>query len=313
MSPTPSQARRRRNLPGLAVACAALIAFALPTPAVADEGHKFAIAWTGIGIYPHSSPDMREATRSGPAVPDGTVISVACELVGQSVTSPVTTTSVWAKTTGGEFYPTAFLNTGTNGWTPGVPACPEMNVQEPSPPYVDEPSRGAYNVETATIWAEQNYKTFEQRYGANCTWFVSNALWKGGLEKTGRWTDSGGNLFDQANKDDYPGPTKAAASADHLKNALIEEKDAKISQLDVRVDGVPDARVGDLIFFDWRNGDSPEGHVSHVVMITDIVNGVPYTTGNTPSYTYHQWNTASSGGPMVDAEPKVIPYLVRIG
>lgn len=105
----------------------------------------------------------------------------------------------------------------------------------------------------------------------NCTWFVSQALWAGGLPETGKWTSRTLDYDQIAARKHYSrfgGPSKAAANADFLKNYLAKvARVGTLRQLDYGQNSVPDARTGDLIFYD---GDlqGADGKVDHVMMIT---------------------------------------------
>jgi hypothetical protein len=104
----------------------------------------------------------------------------------------------------------------------------------------------------------------------NCTWFVSRALWAGGLPKSETWTPWTLNpdlVASRAHLLKGGGPSKAAASADRLKNYLVREtKLATIRELDFGNNNVSDAKAGDVIFYDWDNG--ADGVVDHAMIIT---------------------------------------------
>jgi hypothetical protein len=54
--------------------------------------------------------------------------------------------------------------------------------------------------------------------GSDCTKFVSQALWDGGVQPTADWTASSTDPSKLATDVYNPGPTKAAAVADVFKN-----------------------------------------------------------------------------------------------
>lgn len=110
---------------GVATAVTLTAGLAPGVAAKADAAPQFKVAFTKIGIFPRVAPSM-DAVRIGQALPDGTVINVACEQEGQSVTSSVATSNVWMKlsTPTGSWLPNAFVETGvTSKWTPGLPRC----------------------------------------------------------------------------------------------------------------------------------------------------------------------------------------------
>lgn len=103
---------------GVAMALALGVGFA--QSASADS--QYEVAWTGIGIYPRSAPSM-DADHVGVALSDGASVSITCETTGDSVTSDITTSDIWEKLDDGTYVPNAFVDTGVDGFTPGVPSC----------------------------------------------------------------------------------------------------------------------------------------------------------------------------------------------
>ncbi|NCL75973.1 cutinase family protein [Rhodococcus sp. YH1] len=99
-------------------------------PAQAEPANRFPIDWTDIGIHPRQAPAM-SAEHAGPALMDGTLVSHICEVAGEPVYNGQETIDVWALTEYG-WLPTAWINTGYDGWTPNVPDCGEMTSNEES-------------------------------------------------------------------------------------------------------------------------------------------------------------------------------------
>ena len=102
-------------------------------PAARAE-QAYPIAFTnGIGIYPRTAPSM-DAARNGSALPEGTMVTIECEMEGPSVSNDMATISIWAKTSHG-YLPNAYIHTGVDSWTPGVPRCEQL--AEPAGPKVE--------------------------------------------------------------------------------------------------------------------------------------------------------------------------------
>lgn len=102
-------------------------------PAARAE-QAYPIAFTnGIGIYPRTAPSM-DAARNGSALPEGTMVTIECELEGPPVSNDMATISIWAKTSHG-YLPNAYIRTGVDSWTPGVPRCEQL--AEPAGPKVE--------------------------------------------------------------------------------------------------------------------------------------------------------------------------------
>jgi hypothetical protein len=280
----------------------------------AHADQSFAIRWTGIGIYPRSTPEMLTSNRIGPALPDGARISIACETLGATVTSAVATSSIWEKTREGVYLPNAFVDTGVNGFTPGIPRCDQpASAKTPSWTQAQIAPVTGYVPQVAQEWARSNYKTFPLKYSpSNCTWFISHALWAGGVAKTNNWTDSSFAVWNLASKREVPGPTKAATTADYLKNELVNSKVGKLEQIDPGVASIPNAKIGDLIFWDWDPDGKADGAVDHVVMITGFVDGAPVVTGQSNNVLDQRWQYTSDQRLITSTKKVAYAYIMRI-
>lgn len=89
---------------------------------VAHASTTLHVDYTEIGIYPRAEPSMSSA-QVGSALPDRTAISVECEADGEPVFNGDRTISIWEKLSDGTWVPNAFVDTGSDGYTPGVPRC----------------------------------------------------------------------------------------------------------------------------------------------------------------------------------------------
>lgn len=94
---------------------------------LASADVSYPIAWTGIGIYPRTGPSM-DAPRAGAALPDGTMVSIQCETTGQVVSNGSVPSAVWERLSDGTYLPNAFISTGVDGWTPGIPSCESLGA-----------------------------------------------------------------------------------------------------------------------------------------------------------------------------------------
>ncbi|GIH02737.1 hypothetical protein Rhe02_08040 [Rhizocola hellebori] len=102
---------------------------------------RYPVAWTGGGGFaPRSGPHTGDAVVAA-TLPDGLVVSVACEVYGDSVTdSAGYTLSIWDKLVSGGYIPNAYLDTQVNGRTPGVPACADNPPPTTTPSVKPSPS-----------------------------------------------------------------------------------------------------------------------------------------------------------------------------
>ena len=108
----------------MCMALAACLAAAVCMAPRAAAGQRFTIAYTGgIGVYPRSGPSM-SSQHAGAALPEGSSVDVACELEGELVDNNTTpATKIWERLSDGTHIPNAYINSGADGWTPGVPRC----------------------------------------------------------------------------------------------------------------------------------------------------------------------------------------------
>lgn len=168
----------------------------------------------------------------------------------------------------------------------------------------------------AAAWAH-DHALDEATYGSDCTYFISQALYVGGLDETSRWILSS---TDQSNRggskwtDTHTWPTATATVADALKNYLVNEADvATIRQLNWRINEVPDAALGDIIAYDWDNG--ADGKIDHLSMITGFSsdnNQYPLVSQHTPEQRDRGWTWADTSGTWIEhAKPGARVYLIH--
>lgn len=278
----------------------------LSVPAPAFAGSGFRVAWTGIGIYPRTGPSMASVPASG-ALPDGAVVSVVCELVGQAVSNGFQVTDIWDRLEDGSWLPNAFLDTGVDGRTPGVPSCD-------SAPAVTRDYNGA----AAASWALDSVGG-PYWFANDCTYFVSQALWSGGLRESAQWTANTADPDQLASHLPWldPGPSKIAASADHLKNYLVGSGSAVIREVSWRDTTAGGAQLGDVIGYDWDvRGGRPgaDGVLDHLAIVTSIDGqGYPFVTQHSPTQVNRAWSWSESAGAWIEvARPGARAYLLHI-
>lgn len=172
-----------------------------------------------------------------------------------------------------------------------------------------------YNWKRANFWALSHAQ--DQQPGFNgCAWFVSQALWAGGMAKSKAWTDAGV----RPGKTWLPG-TKTATVAEELYNHLKKKagvKDLEITdRYDPRKTAVPEVRPGDVIAYDWDGN----GHVDHVSLVVNVApNSYPVVSewGSTPDgkvspYQFRGWSWSENHDRwQKQVHPKVHAYLLMI-
>ncbi|RIU26226.1 hypothetical protein D2E89_00810 [Mycobacteroides abscessus] len=173
-----------------------------------------------------------------------------------------------------------------------------------------------FNRVAAQRWTLANINTPERFAGNDCAWFISQALWNGGLAKTGDWTDSSLDINKRASKADVlGGPTKTAAQPDYLKNYLVNSENATIKELNWRQNDVPEAQIGDLVGYDW-NG-RPDGILDHMMIITGFSGQYPLVSGHTKAAANQGWTWSQVRAGWIEqkyADGKDAPrvYLLHI-
>lgn len=145
-----------------------------------------------------------------------------------------------------------------------VPDCSDGQGQTASGP-VDVPN-AFFNRQATVDWALSHAQD-EQTVSAMCTWFVSNALWAGGFPKSAEWTDAGSHGRVQRR----PGTVDAWSVVDFM-NYLSQNYDVTPISLGLLSDqnnAVPQAEPGDIIAYDWGQGEG----ISHLALVVSISDG----------------------------------------
>jgi hypothetical protein len=143
-----------------------------------------------------------------------------------------------------------YINDGkaANQVDAGVPQCGAPSA----PPQIPNPT---YNRSAAVEWAKA-HATDPQGSGTLCTWFVSQALWAGGMPQTAGWE---------------PG-TSSSTWVENLVDYLRANDSVSWTDItsDLTTNAVPAAQPGDIIVYDWNDGGTQLDHMSFVV---DIASG----------------------------------------
>ena len=264
-----------------ATALAVAVATGILVTSPASAAATYRIAFTSNGVYPRNGPSL-SYTKIGAALSNGASVTVSCEQSGTKVTNIYgESTTIWERLSNGRWVPNAFLNTGVSGWTPGIPRC-------------------SFSRSAAATWALGNYGGNASGVADDqeCAWFVSHALWAGGLAMNSTWTDTSPTAVNVV---------RAQAMVDTIVKYGLGTKSTKITWSDQTAKG---ARVGDVIAYDW-GGD---GIVDHVAIVTSLnASGYPYVTQRSPAQKSRYWSWSASEGDWIEfAYPGSAAYLVRI-
>jgi hypothetical protein len=242
-------------------------------PADADGVWTQHVAGTGTdGLYVH--------TDAGLAAPTTVVLAENTELLVDCVG--------YADTVGGTDPAWLHIISPVDGWVSdyyvdtmwsndntlpqqGLLECGGAPADDPAPVTgVDEvPTIPApYDRATAAQWALDHAADIQPVLFPGCTWFVSQALWAGGLPQTPVWngSDHHGRLGH------LPGTIAATAVDEFISNLMATYPLTTQTPLDAdrfRGNSVPEAEVGDVIAYDWEN----DGSYDHLALVTGIADG----------------------------------------
>lgn len=233
----------------------------------------------GVGLRVRADPyDANAAVVT--VLPDGTAFSAVCAVRGRDVFG----NTVWHK-----------ISSPAQGWISDYyTTTPGFNQYIPG-----ELDCNAYNRAAARDWAHAHWQDAERYPNADCTWFVTQALWAGWLPKTASWTDS-------------PSPSLEAIRADALRSALINAGYAAINEvnwLDYTAGG---AQLGDVIAYDWDLGAN--GTIDHVAIVTHVdAQGSPSVSQHSPARYDRLWSWDPSGNNWIQfTHPGSRVYLLHI-
>jgi hypothetical protein len=130
-----------------------------------------------------------------------------------------------------------------------------------------------FNRHAAVAWATEHFND-PQAYPAACTWFVSLALWAGGLPQTPLWTSAGSHGHPWSKR---PGSVAAWCLPEFLACILSGYPRSTLRQLPLSptTQSVPDAQLGDVILFDWRGQSTALEwtYLRHAALIVDFAAG----------------------------------------
>lgn len=294
-----------------ATACLTVLLSTAIAPASADE--PFTVGYTaGLGAFPRSVPQYE--ARTGAAVPEGTPVHPGCWSRGEAITNPDGYTSdIWVLDSAGQYWwSEAWLETGSYGVPEGLPECETEPADRPG-------TAGAevvYDRNTAVNWARTHAMELPPQYGTvpSCTWFVSQALWAGGLPQDRTW-----NATDARAHSRGTDGTLTAWSAPDLVDYLLTTYDTEQVPMDFTGNAVPEAVIGDVVAYDWES----DGTIDHLAFVTAVADGQypevsewgvgTWFVGSGPAgYTSRGWTYSDNNGRWLQSDhPEVSASLVH--
>jgi hypothetical protein len=288
------------------VTMAALAALAHAVPAHADA--IYSVYHTGgIGLKVRDLPNTSSGWRT--ALPDGTSISIHCQTYGDNING----STIWDQLSSGGYVSDWYVNTPNVGvFSPGIGQCGQAPAPAPAPVH-------AFNRNAAAGWATKNYQVAPYYQGDDCTFFVSQALWAGGLPKSAAWTDSTTDpRYVASSHKREPQPSRDASLADGLKNYLVSENHlATIHEISFNQPSIPGAQLGDLIGYDWNGAlglPGPDGFLDHLVIVTGFsATRYPLVSAHSEPLLNGGWRWSyKKSAPIVDVYRHPRAYLIHI-
>ena len=187
-----------------------------------------------------------------------------------------------------------------------------------APPILTDGSAHPYDRSSAAAWALA-HAAGPQDFPAACTWFVSQALWAGGLPRSDAWTDDGshGTFLKR------PGTVSATAVEPLLSYLQATYPFSQFIYLDPGANSVPEAAPGDVLAYDWEG----DGLWDHLALVTGIKSGQypivsewgtsgavefvnPSAAGD---YVARGWTySENSGGWLQEFHPNMVVALLHI-
>jgi len=198
-----------------------------------------------------------------------------------------------------------------------------------------------YSRTAAVQWAVENYKHRPLiQNGKDCTWFVSQALWAGGLPSSSTWTRWSPNgvlgtngidiikalIHGGYSPTDPVNPTPTATYANLLPKYLEDQGLAKVHKITWSDNTAYGAQLGDLIAYDWDGGS--DGSIDHLAIVTKLNSrGYPYVSQHSSNRLNRYWswdpgnpaaNPPSPAGWIENTHPATghnkapIAYLIHI-
>ncbi len=148
---------------------------------------------------------------------------------------------------------------------PGETQCADESIDPMQGNGDTPPQNSTYDRKAAVDWAKAHAED-PQTNGEECTKFVSEALWAGGLPQTDEWSNNGWYPSGKPIPTIFIG-TKTANAAPLLKAYLEQHYSVHwipLHQVPASNEDLPQAEPGDIIAYSWH-GDGNIDHLSFVV------------------------------------------------
>ncbi|AMX00792.1 amidase domain-containing protein [Rummeliibacillus sp. G93] len=135
-------------------------------------------------------------------------------------------------------------------------------------------------VDYANTWWNRRNPAFPQ-FNDDCSNFISQCLFAGGAPMTGAPNRAKGWWVKKGNW------SYSWSTANALRSYVASSKKGLRGK---RVDSASDLKLGDLIFIDFEG----DGVINHSLIVTSIVNGVPYVNAHSSDSYHRLWTYEDS-------------------
>jgi hypothetical protein len=194
----------------------------------------------------------------------------------------------------------------------GIPKCGAASpAPPPAPDPTQTPTRGVpipavqFNRDATRAWALGHAKDRPPN-GTSCTWFISQALWEGGLPQSRLWSKAAGTFRT------VPGTATAWQTPAFVQYVRLHFPRSTYQEISLRDNKVPTAQIGDVIVYDW-DGKATTSVVSgldHASLVTGIASGQyplvsEWSADGTNALRYSQrgWTWSQVHGMWLQSEP----------
>jgi hypothetical protein len=247
-----------------------------PPPPSPTGGLVFPIFNAEGGIYYRYGPHWNETTATpGVGVYNGDNVELICGAFGDPV-GPYSDTA-WSyvnnlsRSVGPGWVNEHFINDGAsdNGFVAGEPMCQTGGSGSSGGGSDGSSSSIHFNRSAAVAWAKAHAEDTPPADSA-CTWFVSNALWAGGLPDSSA-TPWNSFAFHRGRIRNYPGSLTAWSTPLFVSYIRKTFPRSTYTELDLRAGhtNVPAAHPGDVILYDWNGKSSVKNwsNLDHAALV----------------------------------------------
>ncbi|HUC89733.1 MAG TPA: amidase domain-containing protein [Patescibacteria group bacterium] len=305
-------------------------------PAFADSGPVYTVVNPDhdatYSIYDRNSPHWADSNRKAPDFSRyGDRLELICGTNGDAVGPYSNVRWHYAKNlthpeAGVTWIPDRYLNTPNkaNQATPGEKECgsnaaaPNLGNKtvNPQTPEAVRPFT-SYDRNAAKNWALAHAKDTPPDAGS-CTWFVSQALAKGGFPSTAIWNTGYVGVTSEGHVRYGTDTARMTPNFLSYMRSLPYVEVRELGKLKTGVNNIPEAKPGDVIIYDWDGHGVPD----HAVIVTGsaqnnsqypLVSGQSEDGSKALPYNQRGWTWSAKHNNWIQVrEPEVQAWIIHI-